>query len=159
MALLRRNRVYADTSVFGGIADTEFAIITNRFFDEVRRGKHILIVSEVTVRELQGAPEDIRRFLIEFPAEAIETLPFTPEMDELQNAYLDAKIVGRRSIDDAAHVAAATVARADIIVSWNFRHIVKWDRIRGFNAVNLLLGYPIMTILSPREVIADEEEV
>jgi len=53
-------------------------------------------------------------------------------------------------------VAAATVARADAIVSWNFKHIVRLDRIRGFNAVNLMQGYGIITIVSPKEVNIDE---
>lgn len=80
-------------------------------------------------------------------------------LGELRDAYLAAKVVGPRWSDDAAHVATATVARADLIVSWNFRHLVKWEKIRKFNAVNLAMGYPVMTILSPREVIRDDEEL
>ena len=80
-------------------------------------------------------------------------------MADLRDAYLSAKILRPKWSDDAAHVAAATVARVDLIVSWNFRHLVKWDKIRAFNAVNLSLGYPIMTILSPREVITDDQDL
>jgi len=76
-------------------------------------------------------------------------------MAALQDAHLAARVISRRWSDDAAHVAAATAARADLVVSWNFRHIVKWDRIRAFNSVNLSWGCPLMTILSPREVVAE----
>jgi len=153
----RRNRIYTDTSVFGGIADREFSTVSRRFFEEVRRGKHLLIVSEISARELQDAPLVVRRFVAGLPEDAIENLAFTNEMADLRDAYLSAKILGRRWSDDAAHVAAATVTGADLIVSWNFKHLVKWEKIRAFNAVNLAHGYPLMTILSPREVIADEE--
>ena len=156
---MKKNRIYVDTSVFGGVSDEEFSYITRRFFDEVRAGKHLLLLSEVTARELSGAPLDIRRHVAGLPEDVLEHLGFTGEMAELRDAYLDANVAGRRWSDDAAHVAAATVARADLLVSWNFKHLVKWDKIRAFNAVNLRLGYPLITILSPREVVADEEDI
>ena len=77
-------------------------------------------------------------------------------MADLRDAYLSAEVVGPASSDDAAHVACATVAHADLIISWNFRHLVNWEKMRAFNAANLRLGYPLMTILSPTEVITDE---
>ena len=54
-------------------------------------------------------------------------------------------------------MAAATIARADAIVSWNFRHIVRLDKMKLYNQVNLLNGYGILTIISPRELMGDEE--
>lgn len=156
---MRKNRIYADTSVFGGIVDDEFKDVTFRFFEEVRNGMHRLIFSEVIARELRGAPPLVRRFIAELPEDVIENTALTSEMLALRDAYVKAKVLGRRWSDDAAHVAAATVTRADLLVSWNFRHIVKWEKIRAFNSVNLALGYPLITILSPREVIADEEGI
>ena len=79
-------------------------------------------------------------------------------MRELADEYVRAGVLGPASADDATHVAAATVAGADLIVSWNFRHIVNYNRIRGFNAVNVRMGYRAITILSPREVIDVDEE-
>jgi len=153
----KRNRIYADTSVFGGVADKEFQSVSKRFFEEVRKGIHGLIISEVTAEELRDAPETIRLFVASLPEDSVERVALNQEMRDLRDAYLAAKVLGRAQIDDAAHVAVATVAKADLIVSWNFKHLVKWYRIRRFNAVNLTLGYPLMTIMSPREVIADEE--
>ena len=75
----------------------------------------------------------------------------------MRDAYLAAKILGSRWADDAAHVAAATVARADAIVSWNFQHIVRLDRMKAYNQVNLLDGYGILTIVTPKEVLSDDK--
>ena len=83
-------------------------------------------------------------------------MPVTPEIRGLSAAYIAAGIIGRTSLDDALHVAAATVSRVDAIVSWNFKHIVRLDRIKGYNQVNLSLGYGILTIVSPKEVQFDE---
>jgi hypothetical protein len=155
MAVIKRNRIYVETSVFGGVFDSEFAEISLCFFTEVREGKHIIVVSEVTAGELLGAPEIVRHYMAEIPQTFVEELAFTEEMAQLRDAYLAAHVLAPRWRDDAAHVAAASVARVDLIVSWNFRHLVKWQKMRAFNAVNIRLGYPLITILSPREVIAD----
>ena len=82
----------------------------------------------------------------------MESVSATPEATELRNAYIASEVVGHQHQNDAFHGARATVSRADIIVSWNFRHIVHFDKIRGFNAVNLREGYLPMEIRSPLEV-------
>ncbi len=115
-----------------------------------------MLVSPITTRELKRSPVEVHDFLAGLSPECLEMIEFTVEMAELRDAYLSAKILGKKWGDDAAHVAAATVSRADLIVSWNFRHLVKWEKIRRFNAVNLSLGYPVVTILSPRELVSDE---
>ncbi|MDY7011320.1 MAG: hypothetical protein SVV80_11310 [Planctomycetota bacterium] len=76
----------------------------------------------------------------------------------LRNAYIAEKIVSEKSTGDATHVAAATVAGADLILSWNFRHIVHFEKIRLYNAVNAMLGYHTVDIRSPLEVIDYEEK-
>jgi hypothetical protein len=82
----------------------------------------------------------------------------TDQVLALRDAYLSAGVVGRGSLDDASHVAAATAARADAIVSWNFKDIVSVGRIRGYNRVNLQLGYEILTILTLEGVLRDDEK-
>ena len=61
------------------------------------------------------------------------------------------------STEDAQHIAIATVVSANVLVSWNFKHIVNLDRIQGYNSVNIKLGYPIIDIRSPKELIHYEE--
>lgn len=65
-------------------------------------------------------------------------------------------IVGPGSRSDALHVALATIGRVDVMVSWNFKHIVNLNRIRLFNAVNLEQGYGLIEIRTPMEVLYEE---
>ena len=149
-------RVYADTSVFGGYFDAEFASETRRFFDLVRAGRVKLLLSEVVVRELAGAPPRVRELLTSLPHGAVVPVALTNAVIDLRNAYLAAGILDPQWTDDATHVAAATVARADAIVSWNFKHIVRIDKMRAYNQVNLQTGFGLLSIVSPQEVRFDE---
>jgi len=151
-------RVYVDTSVFGGCHDAEFAEESQRFFGLVRSGQVRVLISQVVVEELADAPQRVHEVIESLPGDSVMLVDLTPEVIELREAYLAAGIVDRRFMDDATHVAAATVARADAIVSWNFRHIVRLDKMRAYNQVNLRAGYGPLAIVSPREVRGDEGE-
>jgi predicted nucleic acid-binding protein len=155
---MHRIRVYVDTSVFGGMHDEEFAELTNRFFQQVQEGRFLVLVSPLTLNELNGAPECVIDVLRQLTPEHVEPILLTEDVGELAEAYLKDRVLSRKYADDAVHVAAATVAGAELIVSWNFRHMVNYDRIRGFNAVNVRNGYRTITILSPREVIDVEQD-
>jgi len=87
------------------------------------------------------------------PSAQLEYHEITEEMERLRDAYLSAGVLGESSDADALHVAAATVLEVDLIVSWNFKHIVHFEKIRGFNAVGRLQGYKAVDIHSPLEVI------
>ncbi len=149
----RKLRAYADTSVFGGVFDEEFAEASKAFFDQVVARRLILVLSTVTLRELDGAPAQVQGVLAGLPAEQLEMLPDDEDVIRLRDAYLEAGVVGPSCEGDAEHVAAASVAEVDLIVSWNFRHIVHFDKIRAYNGVNLLYGYRQISIHSPREVV------
>ena len=144
-------RVYADTSVFGGCFDKEFDDESRAFFEQVSSRRFVLLISDLTVRELEHAPREVREFYSTLTG--YESVSATSECYGLRDAYLRADVVGRASADDALHVAIATVYRADIIVSWNFKHIVQRRRIHGFEAVNTLMDYRPPDIFSPREII------
>ena len=146
-------RIYADTSVIGGCLDAEFRDESIALLNMVRRGEAVLLVSSHLVQEIADAPPEVREVLASLPDEHLERLNVTDEALVLQAAYLQAAIVGPAAADDALHVALATVGRADLIVSWNFRHIVHFDKIRRFNAINRFHGYQGVDIRSPREVI------
>lgn len=149
---MRVFRVYTDTSVFGGPFDAEFAEPSKAFFARVARGDFRLVISRVVADELSLAPEEVRMTLDAIPTGSLEYHEVSEEMERLQTGYLSAGVVGPASRADALHVAAATVLGADMIVSWNFKHIVNYQRIRGFNAVNLSQGYRTIDIYSPLEV-------
>lgn len=156
MIRLRKLRVYVDTSVFGGTEDDEFMEESRRFFSHVQRGDYIVLLSDETLRELNLAPETVKALWKSLEPENAELIDIDDEVQQLAAAYIDEKVLGTASQGDALHVAAATVADADLILSWNFRHIVNYDRIRGFNGINLKHGYRIMSIMSPMEIDADE---
>ena len=153
MGDVRKLRVYADTSVFGGCFDPEFEVESRKFFDEVRQGRFTVVISDVTVEELQPAPEEVRQVLATLPAEHVEPIEVSDEAEALRQAYLEAGIVGIASSNDAAHIAAATVAEVDIVVSWNFKHIVHFEKIAGYEGVNTLRGFRSPRIYSPKEVV------
>ena len=146
-------RIYLDTSVIGGCHDAEFSEDSLRVIAGVQQGKATLLISEVVIRELSTAPQPVQDVLAAIPPKSVEIVTISAPVLELRSAYLSAKILGKRWIDDATHVAAATVARADAIVSWNFKHIVNLNRIRKYNAVNLMNGYPMIEIRNPREIL------
>lgn len=149
-------RVYADTSVFGGAFDPEFQEATRVFFDQVRHGTFILVISAVARRELQKAPTRVQSLYRELLPLA-EALEIGEAALRLADAYLAAEIVSPKSADDALHVALATVARCPVIVSWNFRHIVHFQKIALYNKVNVAHGHRTLGIFSPREVIEYED--
>jgi len=148
-------RIYCDSSVIGGYFDPEFERESRRFIDAVKNGRIVMLLSEVVIQEILLAPENVQNVLASIPASSIEKVPLSTEIIELRNAYIKAGILGPKWIDDATHVAAATVARADAIVSWNFSHIVRLDKMKAYNQVNLINGYGILTIVSPQEVHYD----
>jgi hypothetical protein len=153
MSGVRPIRVYADTSVFGGCFDAEFEEASRRFFHDVRHGRIQLVLSDTTLLELTAAPDNVRQVLTELPPAGIERVVLTEEVEQLRDAYLAHGVVGPAAARDAEHIAAATVADVDLIVSWNFRHIVHYEKISGYQGVNLLRGYSAVRIFSPLEVI------
>lgn len=149
-------RVYTDTSVLGGCEDEEFREPSRRLLEAFLKGKLTLVLSELTLRELEAAPEGVRALVGTVPQAHIEPVPLSPEAEELAAAYIEDGAIAVRMRADALHIALATVARVDILVSWNFKHIVNLKRIHAFNAVNLKRGYPLLEIRTPREVPGDE---
>ena len=146
-------RVYADTSVFGGCFNSQFDEASRAFFDLVREARFLLVLSTAVVDELDDAPVRVREILDSIPRPMINLIDLTPEIISLRNAYIDAGVVPTNSTLDAEHIAAATVGNADVVASWNFKHIVQFERIRGYNAVNLRRGYRSIAVHTPREVI------
>jgi len=150
-------RVYADTSVFGGVFDEEFSAPSKRFFDEVRSGALHLVLSVTVQQELADGPPEVQA-LVEDLAGVAEVVDLPAEAFDLQAAYLQQGVVPGSCAMDALHVAAATVWDCAVIVSWNFRHIVNYRRIRLYNAVNALTGHNPVAIHTPLEVVSGEEE-
>ena len=150
-------RFYFDTSVFGGAFDIEFDEPTLQLFEKVKAGEIICIYSDLTVGELDNAPQRVRDYFNELPKEHLEFVRMTDESLALAKLYVAEKVIGQTSFDDCVHIALATIHKADILVSWNFKHIVNVYRIRGYNSVNLKSGYTTIEIRSPKDIIGYED--
>jgi len=149
-------RIYVDTSVIGGCEDEEFSIHSRRLMSAFVRGDLKLVLSDLTLSELALAPEPVRAVLVTVPDSHIEVVQLTSAVEELARRYLAEGILPASMLADAQHVAIATIAQVDALVSWNFRHMVNLPRIHRYHAVNAKLGYPTIEIRSPREVITNE---
>lgn len=152
-------RVYLDTSVLGGAFDEEFQQDTLKLLACIRGGRIKAVVSEQTEIELEAAPAKVQDLLNELLSDlGAETLRLTPEARNLAAAYVTAGVVTPKQMADALHIALATLAKVDVLVSWNFKHIVNLTCIRGFSGVNLIRGYGTLEIRSPKEVTGDGDE-
>ena len=148
---MKAGRVYVDTSVLGGCFDVEFAPWSNGLIEDFRRGVFRPVLSDLTAIEVAGAPERVRDLHREVVALG-EVMSATEEVVGLLAAYEGHSILGQRYRNDLLHIALATVSSVDVVVSWNFRHIVRLDKIQLFNGVNIERGYRTLAICSPREV-------
>lgn len=149
-------RVYIDTSVGGGYFDDEFEDVTKLFFDRIFKKDFLVYFSEISEAELSLAPDFVRDLKSKIPADSYWYLELDDESRELAETYIQEKVLGKASLDDAYHIAVATVNRLDVLVSWNFKHIVNYDKIKLFNSINLRLGYPMIEIRSPKEFVKYE---
>ena len=153
-----KQRIYIDTSVFGGYFDEEFSEYTIPFFDRIKNGEFILLYSNVTQDELENAPEKVKEFVKRLKADYTEFLEISDEVIDLASEYIREKVVGETSYTDCLHIALATISRADFLVSWNFKHIVNIQRIKGYNSINIKNGFKQLEIRSPREFEKYEDD-
>lgn len=149
---MKITRIYVDTSVIGGCCDFEFKKWSVGLLSDFRRGVFSLVLSSLTDAEIRDAPDEVKKVYKKFRDCEHEFLDLDAESIELAETYIDRGILSSNYRDDARHIAMATVTDVDILVSWNFRHIVHFDKIRQFNAVNLEKGYKTISIYSPMEV-------
>lgn len=150
-------RIYLDTSVFGGYFEPEFELWTTLLIDKIVKGEIKLLYSQLTEIELSSAPQHVQDLVKTIPDDRIEFLEITNEATTLADQYLKENVVGKTSRADCIHIALATLNHADIVASWNFKHIVNVSRIRGYNAVNYKLGYKMLEIRTPREILNYED--
>ena len=138
--------------------DTEFEKETTILFEKVALGQIICVYSNLTESELSKAPQPVQDFFQSLEENQKEVISVTPEALQLAQTYINDNVVGQTSLDDCIHIATATLSKVDILVSWNFKHIVNVYRIRGYNSVNLRLGYSTIDIRSPKEITGNEDD-
>jgi len=151
-----KQRIYLDTSVFGGYYDVEFEEFTKPLFDRINKGEYIVLYSSITQDELENAPENVKHLFRNLNPEYSECLETNNEVVDLATEYITERVVGQISFSDCLHIALATISKADFLVSWNFKHIVNIQRITGYNSINIKNGYKQLEIRSPREFLSYE---
>lgn len=150
-------RIYLDTSIFGGLYDEEFKNYTEPLFERIKNGEFEILYSNITEQELENAPEQIKKTVDLLPENSTKYVKSDIETVKLAKKYIDEGVVGPTSYADCLHIALATIHNANILISWNFKHIVNVVRIVGYNSVNMVEGYKQIDIRSPRELLNDEE--
>lgn len=143
--------------MIGGCHDDEFKIWSNGLMKDFRLNNYLPVLSELTFDEISKAPKPVQETLKKLLSYDPEILEISESALELSEEYLKRKILTPKFRDDALHIALASLANVDVLVSWNFRHIVHYDKIRLFNAVNIENGLKSIDIYSPREVTTYEE--
>jgi len=146
-------RIYIDTSAVGGYFDEEFKEATHMLFQRLENNEIKFVVSDLLDLELINAPIHVKELLFKYPADFFERVELTEETEKLAEKYIEEEVVGKTSIEDCRHIALATIHKVDVLASWNFKHIVNLDRIKGYNSVNLRLGYTMIEIRSPKDLV------
>lgn len=144
---MKKQRVYVDTSVIGGNFDEEFVTWSNGLMKDFSLGIFTLVTSEMVASEIAEAPLFIQDKFVELLSYDPEVLTISNASLALANMYQERHILTPKYFNDGIHIALATVAEVDVLVSWNFKHIVHFNK-----AVNLEQGYKPVQIFSPREV-------
>jgi len=150
---MKQQRIYIDTSIVGGFFDTEFEKETKLLFQRLEKKEVIFVVSSILSKELYDAPEYVKTLLQKYSKSCFEEVELTPEAEQLANRYIAEKVVGKTSYEDCCHIALATIHKVDVLASWNFKHIVNLERIKGYNGVNLKMGYSIIEIRNPKDLV------
>jgi hypothetical protein len=151
-------KFYVDTSVWGGYYDKEFSEWTVPFFEQTRQGRYSIVLSDVTLDELQYAPENVQNLPTTISPQFIELVTITEEQFSLADHYVSEGALTPKFYSDAQHIAIASILKVDSLVSWNFKHMVNFFRIKQYNAINLKFGYQTIDIRTPQEVTYGDTE-
>lgn len=155
-----KTRLYFDTSVFNFAFADDAPLekeVTLRLISEVKSGKHEVYISEIVLREIHEASPEKADALMSLIADINPVeIPFDEDCQQLAMEYVDRGIIPKKYEDDAFHIAVASANDVDVLVSWNFQHIVKLKTKREVSATNLLMGYRAIEICSPMEVIDND---
>ena len=139
--------------MYGGFYDPEFQMFTKPLMTRLKNHEFNLLYSNITEDELKDAPENVIELVRSIPKAITKYVDLDDDALYLADTYIKERVVGKTSYTDCLHIAIATLQKADMLISWNFKHIVNVSKIRGYNSVNLKFGYSMLEIRSPRELI------
>lgn len=158
---MKKLRLYLETSIFNVATseqNPEFKRATIRLFERLQEGEYEAYTSGIVLQEINASSdkraEELRTMVNQLDLEMLED---APEVDVLAQAYVKAGLIPEKYFDDALHIALASYHEMDAVVSWNFEHMVRLKTIKGIPSVNILNGYRAIDIVSPLEVIGNDE--
>lgn len=122
-------------------------------FAEFVGGTKQIMISDLTLQELEFARQEVREKVKEIPDRFRFAIGITDEAIQLAETYINEGALTNKSYNDALHIALATLNNSEVLASWNFKHIVNLDRIRLYNSINFRLGYRVIEIRTPREIL------
>jgi predicted nucleic acid-binding protein len=158
---MKKLRIYLDTSVIShldapDVPDKEAD--TQRLWEDIKAGKYEVVISDLTLVEMRNCPEPKRSFMREAITKISSVhVDRSDESQHLSDLYVKIGGLPQRSRDDATHIGIATACGCDIILSWNFRHIVNFRAMKAVDVINIMEGYRLLKILSPSMLINEEE--
>jgi len=161
---MRRLKLYLDTSVINFVHaedSPDFQRVTEDFFEHHARA-YDLFISDVVQLEIDRCSDPSRRDLLYGVLENHDLKVLHSDEDQevlrLANLYIESGVVPAGKMEDALHVAYATVYGMDILLSWNFKHLANVNKEAKIQIVNFREGYKRpLRLTSPMEVIDDEE--
>ena len=158
---MKKLKIYLDTSVISHLQANdapEKMVCTLKLWEEIKKGEYLVAISEVVISEIDDCPEPKKTALQQYLNELkYEKIVLNGDIVELANSYIAQKILPAKCLEDALHIAAATIHGCHAIISWNFKHIVNLKTFFGVNGVNKLFGYGEMFIAPPNEIAMEEE--
>ena len=158
---MRKLKVYLDTSFISHMHQLDALDKMNdtiALWEDIKAGEYHAVISEVTTRELMNAPEPKRSIIADYMNEAdFEVLAITSEIDELAQEIIRRGILTQKSLDDCTHIAAAILNNCDIIVSWNFKHLVNIKTINSIREIVVSRYYKPIDIYSPNVLLKGDE--
>jgi len=153
-------KVYVDTSVIGGCFDPKFRKDSLRLFEDFKAGRKQMVYSDLVYKEIeqgQYTPNHLLRKFHEVPEDYRVKYKQNEEVELLAEKYLQRNILTEKSYKDAIHVAFGTIFKADVIASWNFRHIVNKRKIKLYNETNIEFGYQPIVIKTPEYILNQKQ--
>ncbi|MCB4792830.1 MAG: PIN domain nuclease [Elusimicrobia bacterium] len=155
---MKKLKLYLDTSILNfAISDRENLELqimsTKDIIGCIKRGDYEGYISDEVLKEIEQAPKDIKELLFQVvKGTGLGLLKADKDTEILAEKYIEEGLIPLKYRDDALHIAVATVNGMDIVMSWNFEHMVKLKTKKGVIAVNELMGYKTIEILTPQEV-------
>lgn len=154
-------KFYLDTSVFGGFFDKEFDNDTAKLFEYIKKSKSEIIYSNVTLKELENSPTKVKNLIKDLEEEekiSMTCIIIDDEAEKLAQTYINEGALTKKCEEDARHIAIASVhGEVNILVSWNFKHMVNLTRMQKYNSINIRLGYKSIEIRNPKDISIQED--